>query len=195
MDNGDSGASGADQAQVTLLLQRATGGDRGAQNALAPLVYQELKARAEALMRREANAHSVQATLLVSDAFMRLVNEASVDWESRNHFFALASKVMRRVLVERARARAAAKRGGGLVPAPLDEGLVLSVDKDEDVLRLEEALVELAAQHPRQADLVTMRFYGGMGMEEIAQALGTSKRSCEREWALAKAWLRRELAR
>jgi RNA polymerase sigma-70 factor, ECF subfamily len=158
------------------------------------LVYEELKGRAEAMMRREHNAQSMQATLLVSDAFMRLVGSANVDFASRNHFFALASNVMRRVLVEHARARGRAKRGGDAAHVPIEGVLSLSVEKDDDVLRLEESLVRLAEVDPQQAQLVTMRFYGGMSMQDVAAALGVSKRSCERDWTMAKAWLRRDLA-
>lgn len=182
------------QSEVTVLLQRVKTGDESAREALAPLVYAELKRRAEQLMRREGNAHSMQATMLVNDAFMRLVGTDAVDWESRGHFFALASNVMRRALVDRARARTRDKRGGGARREELDEGRVVSIERDEDVLQLEEALKHLAEVDPRQAEIVTMRFFGGMGMDEIAQALGTPKRTIEREWTLIKAWLRRELS-
>ena len=123
-------------ADVTVLLKAASGGDRGAQNELAPLVYAELKGRADALMRRERKAQSIQATILVNDAFMRLVH-ADVDFESRNHFFALASNVMRRVLVEHARARNRQKRGGDFVKVQWEEGVQLSVEDDAHVLALE----------------------------------------------------------
>ncbi len=179
---------------VTVLLKAAGGGDRAAQNELAPLVYDELRRQAAGLMRGERRAQSIQATMLVNDAFMRLVDAASVDFESRNHFFALASKVMRRVLVEHARARGRQKRGGEVVKVQLEEGLQLSVEDDAHVLALEDALNRLAEVDAAQADLVTMRFFGGMGMQEVADALGISKRSCEREWTMAKAWLRRELS-
>ncbi len=179
---------------VTLLLQKARHGDRKAQNDLAPLVYDELKDRAQALMRRERNAQSIQATVLVSDAFMRLIDAGEVDWESRNHFFALASNTMRRVLVEHARARSRQKRGGDVQRVPLDEVIMLSADRDHDVLALDDALRRLEELDPRQADIVTMRFFGGMSMADVATAVGLSKRNCEREWTLIKAWLRRELA-
>ncbi len=179
---------------VTLLLRRASTGDQAAQNELAPLIYDALKARAESLMRREGHADSIQATILVNDAFMRLVGGATVDWQSRTHFFAMASKVMRRVLVEHARARSRLKRGGESVKVELDEALTLSPERDEDVIRLDEALERLAEIDSAQAEIVTMRFFGGMSVEGIAETLGMSKRSVEREWTMIKAWLRQELS-
>jgi RNA polymerase sigma factor (TIGR02999 family) len=183
------------QPDVTQLLQAASAGDKEAQHQLAPVVYAELKQLADALMRRERDAHTVQATALVSDAFMRLIDQARVDWDSRAHFYALASRVMRQVLVEHARARRAHKRGAGATHLSFDEVLTLSVGEEDDVLRVEEALQALAAIDPRQADIVTMRFFGGLSMTEVAEALGVSKRTADREWVLIKAWLRRELAR
>ncbi|MCB9674848.1 MAG: sigma-70 family RNA polymerase sigma factor [Alphaproteobacteria bacterium] len=180
--------------EITMLLKRASRGDATAQNDLAPLVYDELKIRADALMRRESDAQSLQATVLVNDAFMRLIDAAAVDWESRTHFYALASRVMRRVLVEHARDRGRLKRGGRVRKVELDEAITICPTRDEDVLALEEALVRLAEVDPRQADFVTMRFFGGMSMEAIAESLGVPKRTLEREWTLVKAWLRRELA-
>jgi RNA polymerase sigma factor (TIGR02999 family) len=183
-----------ERANVTALLHRMKDGDDEARDELAPFVYAELKRRAQALMRREGNAHSVQATMLVNDAFMQLVDADNVDWESRGHFFALASRLMRRVLVDRARARARDKRGGDAVHLNLEETVVVSVARDEDVLRVEEALQSLAEVDPRHAEIVTMRFFGGMTVEEIATTLGMSKRNIEREWTFIKAWLRRALS-
>jgi RNA polymerase sigma factor (TIGR02999 family) len=145
------------------------------------------------MMRREG-AHSVQATMLVSDAFMRLVDQAQVEWDDRSHFFALASRAMRQILVDRARARGASKRGSNATHLLYDETLTIGVDSDDDVLAVEDALLALAQRDARQADIVTMRFYGGMSMEAVAGALGVSKRTADREWVLIKAWLRRELA-
>jgi len=183
-----------DKNQLTILLRRASAGDTDAQHALAPLVYDTLKRRAEALMRGESKAHSLQATVLVNDAFMRMIDASSVDWESRGHFYRLASRTMRRVLVEHARARTSLKRGGELTRVQLDEALVISPQRDRDVLALHDALDALAAVDARQAEIVTMRFFGGMSMAGIAEALGTSKRSVEREWTMIKAWLRKELS-
>lgn len=157
-------------------------------------MYDALKSRADAMMRREKRAVSVQATLLVSDAFMRLVDGATLDWQSRGHFFAMASTMMRRVLVEHARARSREKRGGEAERVQLDEALTVSAESDVDVLRLDDALTRLAEEDPKQAEIVTMRFFGGMSVEAIAETLGLSKRAVEREWTMIKAWLRRELS-
>lgn len=179
---------------VTQLLLQARDGDAEAANQLGPLVYDELKRRASSLMRREANAHTVQATMLVTEAFMSLVDGARVDWESRNHFFALASKVMRRVLVDHARARSRLKRGGDVVKVELDEAITIAAESDQDVLQLEEALEKLEQRDPMQAQIVTLRFYGGLSMQAVADTIGMPKRSVEREWTMIKAWLRREMS-
>ena len=181
-------------AELTELLQRSREGDEQARNALAPLVYDELKKLADGHLRRERRAHSVQATQLVSDAFMRLVGEAQVDWESRSHFYALASRVMRQILVDRARRRNRDKRGAGAPHVSFDEVATISADRDAHVLAVEEALRALEAVDPRQAEIVVMRFYGGLSMQAVADALGVSKRTADREWALIRAWLRRELS-
>lgn len=185
-----------DAAELTQLMRAAKQGDEGARNRLAREVYAELRKIAGRHVRRERGQVSVRATALASDAFVRLFSRESapVEWEGRTHFYAVASAVMRRVLVDGARSRGAAKRGGGDAPAPFDEGTMLSVERDEDVLRVEEAIERLGAVDPRHAEIVTMRFHGGLGMQEIAEALGTSKRAVEREWTLIKAWLRRELS-
>jgi len=181
---------------VTHLLARARDGDESAANALAPLVYEELRKLAGSHMRNEHRAHTVQATELVGDAFMRLVGDARIDWESRGHFYAIASRAMRQILVDRARSRARQKRGDGARHVPLEDvALSLSADRDEDVLALEDALAGLQEVDPRQAEMVVLRFYGGLSMQEVADALGVSKRTADREWALIKAWLRRELSR
>lgn len=182
-------------ADVTLLLERVREGDRDARHELAPLVYAELKKLAESHMRREHRAHSVQATQLVSDAFLQLVDQARVDWESRAHFYALASRVMRQILVDHARSRNSQKRGAGAEHLQYDEVLTISVGQDGDILAVEDALKALEAVNPQHAEIVTMRFYGGMSMQQVATTLGVSKRTADREWALIKAWMRRELSR
>lgn len=184
----------SDPGQVTRLLKRASQGDAAATNALAPLVYDVLKRRAARLMRSESHAQSLQATVLVNDAFVRLVGEAAIDWESRAHFFRMASRTMRRVLVEHARARNSLKRGGDLTKVQLDEALTVSPSRDAHVLALHDALDALAAVDARQAEMVTLRFFGGLSMGAVAETLGLSKRQAEREWTMAKAWLRRQLS-
>jgi RNA polymerase sigma factor (TIGR02999 family) len=181
--------------EVTQLLNKAAGGDRAAQDYLAVRVYDELRRLAAAQLRRESPGHSVQATVLVNDAFLRLVGDADIAWESRSHFFGLASRVMRQVLVDHARARRREKRGGEARRVSFDEALTVSVADVDDVLRVDEALRALEANAPQHAEIVTMRFFGGMSMEAVADSLGMSKRTAEREWAVIKAWLRRELSR
>lgn len=184
----------ADRGGVTRLLLRLRDGDPAAEAALAPIVYAELKRRAQHLMVREWNGHSMQATMLVNDAYMALVHADGIDWESRGHFYSVAARVMRRLLVDRARSRARDKRGGGVRPEPFDDASMVSLDRDDDVLRVNEALERLAAVNERHAEIVTLRFFGGLGMDEIAEALGVPKRSLERDWTFIKAWLRRELS-
>lgn len=179
---------------VTQLLRAASAGDSEAQNQLAPLVYDTLKRRAAALMRGESRAQSIQATVLVNDALMRLLDGVTPDFESRNHFYRLASITMRRVLVEHARARTSLKRGGEYHKVQLEEALTVSASRDRDVLALHDALEALAKEDPVQAEIVTMRFFGGLSMQTVADATGLSKRRVEREWTMIKAWLRKELS-
>jgi RNA polymerase sigma-70 factor, ECF subfamily len=178
---------------VTVLLKRASAGDAAAQSELAPLVYGALHSRAEAMMRGESRAQSIQATVLVNDAFMKLAG-ASVEWESRAHFFRLAARTMRRILVDHARARVSEKRGGEFTKVQLDESLTVSATEGADVLALNEALERLAEVDPQQAEIVTLRFFGGMSMQGVAETLGISKRAAEREWTMIKAWLRKEMS-
>jgi RNA polymerase sigma-70 factor (ECF subfamily) len=179
--------------EVTALLSAASGGDRSAADALLPIVYEELRRRALAMMQREASHHTLQATALVHEAYMVLVRQDRANYQDRTHFFAVAAQLMRRILVDHARGRLRAKRGDGYVRVVLDENVALSPHRDEDVLALDEALVALAKLDPRQADLVVMRFFGGLTVEEAAEAMGVSKRTVEAEWSMAKAWLRRAL--
>lgn len=180
-------------ADITEILAAASAGDADAANQLAPLVYAELRRRAASLMRREGDDHTLQATQLVHDAYVKLVQQERATWTDRNHFFAVASQTMRRLLVDHARGRQRRKRGGGQVKLSLDEGLGLSVESDPDVLALDDALTRLQALDPRQAQLVELRFFAGLTMAEAAEVLGMSKRSAEAEWTMVSAWLRREL--
>jgi RNA polymerase sigma factor (TIGR02999 family) len=144
-------------------------------------------------MRRERPNHTLQATALVHEAFLQLIGQDRADWQGRAHFFAVASQLMRRILVDHARARLRDKRGGDAVRVSLDEGQGLSIQKDADVLALDDALERLAEVDPRQAEIVSLRFFGGLSVEEVAAVLGVSKRTVEGEWTLIKAWIRREL--
>jgi RNA polymerase sigma-70 factor (ECF subfamily) len=178
---------------VTLLLAAVSAGDRGALTTLLPIVYDELRKHAGFLMKRERMGHTLQPTALVHEAFLKLVQQERVQWTGRAHFFAVASGLMRRILVDHARARLAEKRGGLADRISIEEGLGLSLGRDADVLAVDRAIIQLAELDARQAEIVTLRFFGGLSVEEVAAVLGISKRSVEAEWTMIKAWLRREL--
>lgn len=186
----------AEVADVTGLLLAWGRGDQSAADRLVGAVYDELRRQAERAMRREGGEHTLQATALVHESYLRLVDQRRVEWRNRAHFFAIASTVMRRILVDHARARLTAKRGGGVVPITLAgaaHGGAQETD-DVDLLALHEALERLAQLDPEQARLVELRYFGGLTIEETAEALDVSPATVKREWALARAWLRRELA-
>jgi RNA polymerase sigma factor (TIGR02999 family) len=181
---------------VTGLLLAWRAGDATAGEQLLPAIYDELHRQAARAMRREDGAHTLQATALVHEAYLRLVDQRRVEWRSRAHFFGVAAQMMRRVLVDHARTRLAAKRGGALQRVTLsgiDAGVDPTVSDELDVLALHDALERLAALDPEQARLVELRYFGGLGIEDTAEALGVSPATVKREWAVARAWLRREL--
>lgn len=180
---------------VTALLISWGSGERSAADRLIPAVYAELHRQAARALRREGNEHTLQATALVHEAYLRLVDQRRVEWRNRAQFFGIAAEVMRRVLVDHARARLASKRGGGMQRLSLDEiGDVSNAGGDTDVLALHDALERLALLDADQARLVELRYFGGLNIEETADALGVSPATVKREWTLARAWLRRELA-
>jgi len=178
---------------VTVVLEQMRNGDKNAADKLLPLVYDEFRALARHYLAQERANHTLQPTALVHEAYMKLVDQTRVDWQGRSHFFAVAAQAMRRILVDHARSRQRDKRGGGRARVILDEAVALSPQKDEDVLALDEALERLAALDPRQAKVVELRFFGGLSVEEVAEALGVSKRTVEGDWTFARAWLSREL--
>lgn len=186
---------------VTRLLVQWSGGNEAALGELTALLYRELRSLAQRHLRRERANHTIQRTALVHEAFVRLINQQSVDWRSRGHFFALASTLMRRILVDHARARLSSKRGGGEPVESLEEipeGLELvdeSADSDADITAIDAALTRLAALDDRQVQIVQMRYFGGLTIEETAQALDVSEATVKREWTLARAWLKRELSK
>ncbi|MDX2147561.1 MAG: sigma-70 family RNA polymerase sigma factor [Planctomycetota bacterium] len=187
----------APSVDITHMLRRASSGDPAAVEQLAPIVMHELRAIADRAMKRETPGHTLQPTLLANEAFMRLVGNDAIDWSDRSHFFALAARNIRRILVDHARARSAQKRGGGpdrLARVTLDfaEG-VASRSSDLDVTDVDDALTKLAALDPRQAQVVELRFFGGLTSEQTAQLLGVSKRTVDEDWAMARAWLSLEL--
>lgn len=179
---------------VTALLLAWGAGDGGALDALMPAVYAELRRQAARALRREAAGHTLQPTALVHEAYLRLVDHARVPWESRAQFFGVAARCMRQILVDHARARAAAKRGGAVLAVTLGEGDAPAPEPTEEVLALDEALGRLTALDPDQARVVELRYFGGLTIAETAAALGVSPATVKREWAVASAWLRRELS-
>ena len=183
-----------DRNQVTLLLNASMRGESEALEALLPLLYEELHALAARRMSAERRDHTLQPTALVHEAWLKLVDQRVQTWESRDHFLAIAATVMRRILVNHAEARAAAKRGGGRGRVTLDESIEALSERADDLLALDEALKRLAVAFPEQARMVELRFFAGLEHAEVARVLGVSTRTAERGWRLARAWLERELA-
>jgi len=179
---------------VTLLLRRIKGGDRNAVDELMPKVNGELRRLARNYMRKERAGHTLQPTALVNEAYLRLSGYERMDWQSRSHFIGVAASVMRQILVDYARKRQAAKRGGGQSPAEFQERLsYLSPHQCEEFIALDRALDRLAKMNARHAKIVEMRFFGGLSVEETAEALGISPVTVKRDWALVRAWLRVQL--
>lgn len=178
---------------VTSLLQEIKKGNRQAERELIPLVYAELRRIAGAYLRHEAPGHSLQATALVHEAYLRLTGIREVDWQSRGHFFAVTASIMRRILVDHARASHARKRGDGWKAVSLNEAILPAPDRGPEILALDEALTRLAQLDERQSKVVELRFFAGMSEEEAGKALGISARTVKREWRIAKAWLFKEL--
>ncbi len=168
-------------------------GNRAALDDLLPLIQRELKHIARRHLGRERQNHSMQPSSLVQEAFLRLLPDRDVEWKNRAHFFAIASKVMRHVLVDHARQRSRAKRGGVAVHIPLDVAAVLSPDQVEEVVAIDLALQRLAAVDERKSQVLEMRFFGGLSVEETAEVLGVAPNTVTRDWNFARAWLRREL--
>lgn len=181
---------------VTELLHEWNSGNTEVAEALLPLIYDELHRRAAAYMRRERRNHTLQPTALVHEAYLKLVGQRNYNWNDRQHFFAIASQVMRRILVDHARSRKRQKRGGSNEDLPLEEALLAGAEEaDVDLLALDEAMSRLAKFDPQQEKLVELRYFGGMSLEEAAKALGISRATAARDWQVAKAWLHREMTR
>jgi RNA polymerase sigma-70 factor, ECF subfamily len=178
--------------EITRVLVQLKKGDKSAANDLIPLVYPHLRSLASYYMRRERPDHTLQATGLVHEAFIRLLKQENLAWEDRNHFFGVAAGLMRRILVDYARAHRAGKRGGGR-DLPLDEALVFAEERSSELIALDDALLQLAEWDPRQSRIVELRFFAGLTEEEVAEVLGISVRTVKRDWAAARAWLHGEL--
>ena len=177
------------QQQVTELLAAWGDGDQAARDELMPLVYEELRRLARRCMNRERAGHTLQTSALVHEAFLRLVDQKNVRWQDRAHFFGIAARLMRQILVDYARRRGYAKHGGGGRRVPLDEAVVVSEERAAEVMALDDALKRLAEIDPRKSQVVELRFFGGLSIEETAEVLGVSEGTVRRDWALAKAWL------
>ena len=180
--------------EITLILKRLGEGDRHAADELMPLVYGELRQLAAAKMGRESAAHTLQPTALVHEAWLRLGGEAQPDWQNRRHFFGAAAEAMRRILIEQARRRHAERRGGGLEPQQLDENAIATNGSDEQTLAVNDALEKLATLSPQKAELVKLRYFAGLSLEETARTLEISEATASRWWTFARAWLIGELA-
>lgn len=179
---------------VTDLLLAAHDGDREAADELMRAVYGDLRRKAAALLRRERPGHTLQPTALVHEAYMRLIDQRRVVWQNRAHFLGVAAEMMRRILIDHARNRKAAKRGGGATRVTLDDALVRSGPRDLDLLALDEALDELAVLDPQQSRVVELRAFGGLSVEETAEVMSISPATVKRYWAFSSAWLARRLS-
>ena len=187
-------APSSSQQEVTVLLADWRGGDEGALEKLIPLVQPELHRLAHHYMSRERAGHTLQTTALLDEAYLLLVDRTKRNWQNRTHFVAVAAQLMRRIMVDHARERRSLKRGGGALKVTLDEAAAVTETRSEELLALDDALERLAAQDPRKSQIVELRYFGGLTVEETAEFLKLSQRTVEREWNMAKAWLYRALS-
>lgn len=181
------------QQHITQMLLEWSEGDNAALERLTPLVYEELHRLAHHYMRRERSGHTLQTSALVNEAYLRLVNQRNIKWNSRTHFFAIAARMMRRILVDYARSHLYAKRGGGAVHLSLELAELASNEASAEVTALDEALSRLESMDPQQARVVELRFFGGLTIKETAEAMKISVDMVKREWSTARAWLYREM--
>jgi RNA polymerase sigma-70 factor, ECF subfamily len=179
--------------EVTMLLFALTNGEDGAASKLIPVVYDELRRLAGSYMRRERVDHTLQATALVHEAYLKLIEQRSVNWQSRAHFFGIAAQLMRRILIDHARGHVREKRGGEQQKVSLDEAFVFAEHRADELLAVDDSLNLLAKIDPRQARVVELRFFGGLNVEEAAEVLGVSPKTVKRDWSVAKAWLYADL--
>jgi len=179
--------------EVTQLLVEWRGGDQRALERLFPLVQPELHRLVHHYMRGERAGHTLQTTAILNEAYLRLVDDTTPPWQNRTHFVAAAARLMRRIMVDHARERQSLKRGGGALKITLDEAALVTESRSDELLALDEALETLAAQDPRKSQIVELRYFGGLTVEETAEFLDTSPRTVQREWTMAKAWLYRAL--
>jgi len=185
----------APASELTQMLVNWRNGDQAALDKLLQLVYQELRRIARRYMRGERAGHTLESAALVNEAYLRLIDIKKIDWQNRAHFFAMSARLMRRILVDHARSRNYAKRDGALQRLSLGEADQLAGERDVDLVALDDALKSLAEMSEHQSRIVELRFFGGLTIEETAEVLGVSHATVERDWAVARAWLRRELSR
>ena len=181
--------------EITELLMSWGNGDRAALDQLIPLVFADLKEIAHRRLRSERQGHTLQTTALVNEVYLKLVNERDMQWQNRAHFFAVAARLIRNILVDYARTKNYAKRGGGAVHVTLDEAVMMADERTTDVLSLDEALQALAAVDERKCKVAELRFFAGLSVEETAEVLKISPETVTRDWRFAKAWLRKEMSR
>ena len=184
----------ASQHEVTELLRQWRNGDKEALQKLTPLVYDELHRLAHQYIRRERPGHTLQTTALVNEAYLRLVEQKDVEWQSRAHFFAVSAQVMRHILVDYARQHSSAKRGGNAERVTLDDKATVSRERASELVALDEAMQALEEIHPRRSQVVELRYFGGLNNKEASEVLKVSEATIERDWRFAKAWLYRELS-
>jgi RNA polymerase sigma-70 factor, ECF subfamily len=179
----------ASMSEVTAMLTNHPGGDAAALERLVPLVYEELHRMARNYLRHERNGHTLQATALINEAYLRLHSQRESQWQNRAHFLAISAQMMRRILLDHARQRQAKRRGGAEQKLSLDEALVVSKERSAELIALDEALDRLSTIDPQQAHIVVLHFFGGLTMKEIAEVLGCEQNLVQQEWRMAKAWL------
>ena len=179
---------------VTQLLVDWSSGSKQALDRLVPIVYDELRRQAARYLKRERVGHTLQTTALIHEAYLRLVDQKNVHWQNRAHFFGIAAQLMRQILVDHARTRKRAKRGGSRIRVSLNEATAVATVRDLDIVALDEALARLAEIDPQQSRVVELRYFSGLNVEETAEVLGISPATVKREWRIAKAWLHREIS-
>ncbi|HJZ83035.1 MAG TPA: sigma-70 family RNA polymerase sigma factor [Pyrinomonadaceae bacterium] len=180
---------------ITQLLVAWSGGDKVALDQLIPIVYDELRRQAARYLRQERPGHTLQTTALIHEAYLRLVDQKNVQWQNRAQFFGIAAQLMRRILVDHARTKHRAKRGGSAIRVSLSEATAVTRDANQDLIEIDEALTRLAEIDEQQSKIVELRFFSGLNVEETAAALNISPATVKRDWSVAKAWLHREISR
>ncbi len=180
-------------SQVTQLLINWSNGDKAALDQLIPLVHAELRRLARRYMARQSPGHTLQTSALINEAYLRLVDQQSVQWQDRAHFFAVSAQIMRSILIDHARRYSYAKRGAGARKVPLDEAATMAEQRAGELVELDDALIELAAVDPRKSEVVELRFFGGLSIEETAEVMKISVATVQREWRAARAWLQRAM--